>query len=136
MLAKELMRKEPFTIGEDEPVASLIDVLVREHIHGLPVLDRAGMLSGMVTQQDVFFATVTRDEAGAQGRGSAMELKVRDIMTSPAVSAGEETELLALCRMMVRLRIHRMPIVKDGKITGVISSLDVCAALASGALPG
>ncbi len=59
---------------------------------------------------------------------------VRDIMTSPAVSAGEETDVLALCRMMTRLRIHRVPIVSDGRVTGIISSLDVCAALARGLL--
>jgi CBS domain-containing protein len=57
---------------------------------------------------------------------------VRDIMTSPALSAEEDMDVLALCRMMSRLRIHRVPIVREGKITGIISSLDVCDALGRG----
>lgn len=127
MLASQLMRKPVFTIGEQEPVAELIDVLVREHIHGMPVVDAEGRLSGVVTQQDIFFAGVTRGEPGLPP-----DLLVRDIMTSPALSADEDTDVVALCRMMSRLRIHRLPIVRDGKITGIVSSLDICAALGRG----
>jgi len=134
MLARDLMRKEVLTIEAGESVATLMDVLVREHVHGLPVVDEEGRLVGMVTQQDIFFATVTLDR---QGNGSedgepSPELKVRDIMTSPAVSADEDTEVLSLCKMLTRLRIHRVPIVRDGKISGIISSLDICAALERG----
>ena len=134
MLARDLMRREVLTIEAGESVATLMDVLVREHVHGLPVVDEDEKLVGMVTQQDIFFATVTLDR---QGNGSAdgepsPELKVRDIMTSPAVSADEDTEVLSLCKMLTRLRIHRVPIVQDGKISGIISSLDICAALERG----
>ena len=137
MLAKELMRREVFTIRDDRPLSELIDLLVREHIHGCPVVDRNGELVGIVTQQDVFFSAVTRDRAEGSGeskkrRGTPEALEVRDLMTSPAVSADEETEILNLCRMMHRLRIHRVPIVKDGKVTGIISSLDVLGQLADG----
>lgn len=134
MLARELMRTAVVTIGEDEPVTEVIDVLVREHIHGLPVVDAAGRLSGMVTQQDIFFAGVTQLGSHGSGGGAWPKLKVRDIMTSPALSAGEDTDVLDLCRMMSRLRIHRLPIVHEGRITGIVSSLDVCSALGRGEL--
>ena len=135
MLARDIMRKEVFTIRQDQSIGDLVDVLVREHIHGVPVLDRAGVLVGVVTQQDVFFATVTRG-AGAQKKGPDTEgLLVRDLMTSPPVSATEETDVVALCRMMHRLRIHRVPIVSLGRVTGIISSLDVVGALADGTFP-
>ena len=58
-------------------------------------------------------------------------MTVRELMTSPAVSADEETEIISLCRMMRRLGIHRVPIVKDGKVTGIISSLDIVGELAN-----
>lgn len=138
MLAKDLMRSEVITAREDQPVGEIIEVLVREHIHGIPVVDGRGKLVGVVTQQDVFFSSVTLgpdDGAGGRTRARTKDLaalKVRDVMTSPAVEANEETDIRALCRMMHRLRIHRVPIVRDGKVTGIISSLDVCAALADG----
>jgi CBS domain-containing protein len=132
MLAKDLMNRTVVSIREDEPVESLIDLVVREHIHGVPVIDEAGRLVGVVTQQDIFFSTVTTASGTAGPAGQP--LLVRDIMTSPAVAAAEETEVLALCRMMTRLRIHRVPIVRDGNLTGIVSSLDVCAALVRGEL--
>ena len=135
MLAKDLMRRQVFTIGEEEPVADLIDVLVREHIHGVPVLDGEGKLSGVVTQQDIFFAGVMHDPSQEKGKERPWtSVKVKEIMTSPAVAADEETEVVALCRMMCRLRIHRLPIVQEGKVVGIISSLDICAALGRGEL--
>lgn len=132
MLAKDLMRRDVLTVQDHTPVEELIDLLVREHIHGCPVVDGVGKLVGVVTQQDVFFSGATRGEETPK-KGTA--LKVRDLMTSPAVSATEETEVLGLCRMMHRLRIHRVPIVRDGEVTGIVSSLDIVGELASGRDP-
>jgi CBS domain-containing protein len=57
---------------------------------------------------------------------------VREIMTSPAVSATETTEVRVLCELMHRLRIHRVPIVRKDRLVGIVSSLDVCGAIAGG----
>jgi CBS domain-containing protein len=148
MLARDIMRKEVFTVREDEPVDALIEMLVREHIHGAPVINRRYELVGVVTQQDIFFSAVTlrRDAAAAgdpAGEGGQMAsratdpprpLTVSDIMTAPALHATEETDVVSLCRMMHRLRIHRVPIVSGGRVTGIVSSLDICAAVARGDL--
>jgi len=137
MLAKELMRRDVRTIEASASVDQLIDLMVQEHLHGCPVVNSEGVLVGIVTQQDVFFSGVTNrvkaspaDEGATGAHGSG--LVVRDVMTSPAVSAEEETDVLGLCRMMHRLRIHRVPIVKDGKVSGIVSSLDILERLASG----
>ena len=119
MQARDIMQREVFTVRDDQPVGVLIDLLVQEHIHGCPVVDATGDLVGVVTQQDVFFSEVSRRD------GPPANMKVRDLMTSPAVSAEEETEIIGLGRMMQRLRIHRIPIVNDGKVTGIVSSLDL-----------
>ena len=55
-----------------------------------------------------------------------MELPVSTIMTSPAISAEEDTPVTDLCRIMWSLRIHRVPILKKGKVTGLVSSMDLC----------
>lgn len=135
MRAKDLMRRDVFTIREDDSVESLLEVLVGEHLHGAPVIDEDGKLVGVVSQLDVFFGTMTREGGtGSRVPKSLEGLLVKDIMTSPAVSADEETELPALCRMMHKLRIHRVPIVNEGRVTGIVSSLDICAAVADGNL--
>jgi CBS domain-containing protein len=137
MLVRDLMRRDIQTISQDESVTTLMDIIVGQHIHGVPVIDDSGLLVGVVTQQDLVFATMTKE--GADGptlhSGVAEEAKrltVREIMTSPAFSADEDTDVRSLCRMMFKLRIHRVPITEDGKLTGIVSSLDVCGAVARG----
>ena len=134
MRAKDLMHTDALTVREDDTVDNLLDVLVGEHLHGAPVLSATGELVGVVSQQDVFFGTMMRGRGDGNGphRVSPQTLRVRDIMTSPAVSADEQTDVPALCKMMYKLRIHRIPIVGNGKVIGIISSLDVCAAVANG----
>ncbi|HEX9426880.1 MAG TPA: CBS domain-containing protein [Candidatus Polarisedimenticolia bacterium] len=61
-----------------------------------------------------------------------MEIPVSAIMTSPAIWAEEETSVGELCRVMWNLRIHRLPILKDGKVTGLVSSMDLCKAILEG----
>jgi CBS domain-containing protein len=125
------MKRDVFIVREDQSVEELIDLMVQEHIHGCPVVDRDAKLVGVVTQQDVFFSRATQGRARGEAAGTrARQLKVRDVMTSPAVSAEEETEIVSLCRMMHKLRIHRIPIVSDGKVIGIISSLDILGQLA------
>jgi CBS domain-containing protein len=124
--AKDLMRTDVFTVREDDRVDDLLESLLGKHIHGAPVLGADGNLVGMVTQQDVFFSAMTRS---GRGGTAALPARVGSIMTSPAVSASEGTGVVSLCRMMHRLRIHHVPIVNDGKVTGIIGSLDICGAV-------
>jgi CBS domain-containing protein len=136
MLAKDVMQERVFTVREDDLAAEVLDAFVAEHIHGAPVLGDDGELVGFVTQQDLLFASMTKSGADGRGRRGSTKpgVKVRDIMTSPAVSASEDTEISRLCRMMFELRIHRVPITRAGKVTGIVSSLDICGAFARGDL--
>lgn len=133
MQARDLMKTDVLTVIDTDSVTGLLDVFVRKRIHGAPVVDGEGRLVGMVTQQDAFFAAATQSgrPTGA-GTGAPAPLKVADIMTAPAVTASEETDVRSLCRMMAQLGIHRLPIVRDGRVTGIVSSLDICEAVAEG----
>jgi CBS domain-containing protein len=128
------MKRDVLTVREDDRVEDLLDALVGKHIHGAPVVNDEGELVGMVSQLDIHFGTMTRGRMYDVSSASPMAapLRVRDIMTAPAVSVAEQTELIDLCRMMHRLRLHRVPVVRNGKVTGVISSLDICGAIGRG----
>jgi CBS domain-containing protein len=128
------MNREVVTVHEDETVEDLVQLFVGQHIHGAPVVDRHGMLVGMVTQQDIDFGSLTKGEATFEAVEGIVRnrLRVRDIMTAPAVSVDELTDVDALCRLMHKLRIHRLPVVREGQLTGIVSSLDICGAVARG----
>lgn len=134
MRVKDLMKKEVLTVHTDDAVEDLLDALVGKHIHGAPVVDDAGELVGVVSLLDVYFGTMTRLERQGGGPRKKREnaLKVRDIMTSPAVSIGERARIPDLCEMMHKLRLHRVPVVRSKKVIGMVTSLDICAAVARG----
>jgi CBS domain-containing protein len=136
MQAGDLMRKEVLTFRKDDSLEEVLDVLVKEHINGAPVVDDQGQLVGVISQPDIYFGKMTRSDGkdSKSGKDGARPLLARDIMTSPAVTATEDTEIVDLCRMMCKLRIHRLPIVREGKVTGIISTLDICKTVADGRL--
>lgn len=130
MLAKSLMHADVETVREDVPVGDLCDILQAAHVNGLPVLNAEGDLVGIVTEQDVLYGTMGGDDGG----DGVSPLLVRDIMTSPAVCATEDTDVVELCNLMWGMRIHRIPIVCEGHVVGMVSALDLVRAIAEGAL--
>jgi CBS domain-containing protein len=128
MLAKDLMQGTIVTVGEDATIEQLCDLLQAAHVNGLPVLGRDGELVGIVSEEDVLYGTMGLPDGGGT------QTRVRDIMTSPAVCATEETDVEELCRMMWGMRIHHIPIVREGRVTGMVSSLDLARAVVEGAL--
>lgn len=130
MLAKDLMTTQVVTVREDVPVGDLCDILQAAHVNGIPVLNADGELVGIVTQEDVLYGTMGGNHDGERSKG----LLVGDIMTSPAVCATEDTDVVELCRLMWGMRIHRIPIVREGRVTGMVAALDLVRAVAEGAL--
>jgi CBS domain-containing protein len=129
MLAKDLMQGTVVTIGEDATIEQLCDLLQAAHVNGLPVLGADGDLVGIVSEEDVLYGAM-----GLPQEAGAREGRVRDIMTSPAVCATEETDVEEVCRMMWGMRIHHIPIVREGRVIGIVSSLDLARAVADGIL--
>ncbi|HEV8119809.1 MAG TPA: CBS domain-containing protein [Candidatus Polarisedimenticolia bacterium] len=70
--------------------------------------------------------------ADQRAKDDPMRMPVRAIMTSPAISAEETTPLTDLCHVMWSLRIHRVPILRGGKVTGIVSSMDLCRGILNG----
>lgn len=124
------MHSPPITIGQDETVARLCDLLQENHVNGVPVIDESGELVGIVTEEDILYGSMGHDGAApAEGEAPAPTL-VRDIMTSPAVCATEDADVVEICLLMWQMRIHRVPIVKDGRVTGIVAAMDLVRAVA------
>jgi CBS domain-containing protein len=70
--------------------------------------------------------------ADQRAASDPLRMPVSAIMTSPAISAEETTPVTDLCNVMWNLRIHRVPIVSGGRVTGLVSSMDLCRAILSG----
>ena len=74
-------------------------------------------------------AEVLKEEDFVSARMSG--LTVRDVMSKPHFVAGPDTPLRDVARLMVHERIHRLPVVDDDTLVGIVSSLDLVAVLAN-----
>ena len=104
------MIKDVVTLTPDLAVAEAADVLLRYRIHGAPVVDAMGTLMGMVSVIDL---------VGRIGD------TVGDVMTSDPVVASEDTPIEEVARLMLDQMVRRVPIVRAGRVVGIISASDV-----------
>ncbi|HSL97171.1 MAG TPA: CBS domain-containing protein [Candidatus Deferrimicrobiaceae bacterium] len=127
-LVAEYMAVDPIVIRADATLTEAADLMDRHHVHGLPVVDHAGALVGVLSQTDLNRARST-EYLWANWPG----LAVRHLMTAPAITVHRSTPLVVAARKMERHHIHRLVVVDDGDDTipiGVLSMTDLIHALA------
>jgi IMP dehydrogenase len=130
----DLMHPDPIVIRADAPLAEAARLLDRHSISGLPVVDNAGFLVGVLSQTDLLRARAT-EHLWANWPG----LSVRHLMTSPAIHVRASLPTAAAARLMERERVHRLVVVRedDERIPiGVLSVSDIVHAMAGGRADG
>lgn len=128
-------------------VRDVAKMLADYNISGMPVVDAQGRLVGMITEGDL----LRRAEIGTEGKRRAWWLEllastqahaseyvkeharlVRDVMTTDdIVAVSEETPLAEIAELMERRRVKRVPVLKNGKVTGLVSRANLIRVLAS-----
>ncbi len=124
----DVMALEPIVIRADAPLSEAVALLEKHHIHGVPVVDAAGSLVGVLSQTDLLRARST-EFLWANWPG----LAVRHLMTSPALTIHRSTPLADAARKMERHHVHRLVVVADDDETlpiGVVSTTDLVRAMA------
>jgi CBS domain-containing protein len=145
--AASVMTREVITVGPDATVAEVAAVLAKHDISAVPVSDRSGILQGMLSEGDLMRPFGAANEMRrawwlgmlAEGTDLAPEFldylrvdrrRAKDLMIREVVSATERTKLSEIADLMGRHRIKRVPILRDGKLVGVVSRGDIVRALA------
>lgn len=153
LTAKDLMNPDVVSAREDMTVHQLMILLETNHITGVPVLDGSGALVGVVSASDIVIADedledhdppesafhhCAQDAAAesqmpppAEGVG---DLRVGRIMSRRVVTATPDTPVRQLAGTMHRRHIHRVIIVDDRRVAGIVSSLDILRAVGEGLL--
>jgi CBS domain-containing protein len=133
------------TIRPGDDVSQAAKLLVDHDISALPVVDDNGRVVGILSEADL----IRREEIGTEKQRPwwleaitpintlAVEYakshgrKVEEIMTQDVVSVTEETPLVEIATVLERKRIKRVPVLKDGKLVGIVSRTNLVQALAS-----
>jgi CBS domain-containing protein len=107
---KEVMTTNVVTFREDTPVDEIALTLTSKRITGGPVVADDGHVVGIVSETDVF---------------SKKGKVARDIMSQHVITVSEDTGIDEAARLLVGERIRRVPVVKRGKMVGLLSRSDV-----------
>jgi CBS-domain-containing membrane protein len=115
------MTRRVITIRDTTPIVDAVRRLDRHRLHGLPVVDRAGWLVGVISQTDILRADLL------DGRWSQWpEFEAKHLMTSPAITVASEDELATAVNLMKRHGVHRLVIVDEANHpVGVVSASDL-----------
>ena len=143
MQAKEIMTSPVFTVTPDTPVAQIARLLREQHISGVPVLNEAGQVVGIVTEIDLikrharvhfpvylpFLDSLTFLESPRRYQDDVRRVlgtTARDIMTQPVHTATPETDVQEIATLMVDERANPIPVVdENGQLVGIVSHTDI-----------
>jgi acetoin utilization protein AcuB len=143
MLVKDAMTEDPFTIDPEAPLGMALDVMRAKDLRHLPVVDRTGLLIGIIADRDLTraaLAPAVAEDASPSGPlrpGQPLEdLRVKDLMSSDVLTTHPEEPLAHAARVMFERRVGSLPVILDGRLLGMLTEGDVARALARGRIGG
>ncbi|MEI9981750.1 MAG: CBS domain-containing protein [Aliidongia sp.] len=146
MNARDIMTTDVISVTPEMPIHEIAKRLLKEGVSAVPVVDDGGVPIGMVSEGDL----IGRDETEREARrdwwlallaeGEALhpdflaslhthDQTARDVMSSPVVTVGEETDIIEIARLLAAHRVKRVPVMHDGRIVGIVSRADLLRAL-------
>jgi CBS domain-containing protein len=128
MRVAELMRTDVRAIAPDATITEAVEMLADAHVSGLPVVDHHGRFVGVLTSTDILQAEAEAGDAAA--REELFDGLVEELMTRTPRTVSEDTDAREAAQQMLYLDIHRLFVVRDGRVVGVVSQSDLVRAMA------
>ena len=151
---RDIMQTDVQTIGPRHSLAKLQKVLIAEDVGGLPVVE-SGQLLGIASRSDIVQRLqservqamrkiglppeihLTSEDASDLGDaiGESLEkVRVEQIMKRDIVSVAPEATIQQAAELLTKQHIHRLPVVENGHLIGLVSSHDIIGLIANGTL--
>ncbi len=147
LTAKDIMTKDVVTVKNDTSIEELSTLLVSNEISGAPVVDDAGAIVGIVTENDLinrnkrlhiptvisFLDAAIYLESSKKFAEDVKRLtatKVGDICAKKVVTITEDTTLMDIATIMSEKKVHLLPVIASGKVVGIVGKRDVVKAVA------
>lgn len=144
---KDIMTQAVITVSPDATLKEIAGLLSKNSVSSVPVCDEAGQVVGIISERDLlrpFGKTIAQRRdwwISALAQGSDLEPQFEKLigvnehhasllMTKPVKTTDEETELGELAELMSENDIKRLPVLRDGRLVGIVSRADVVRAIA------
>jgi CBS domain-containing protein len=152
MRAMDVMTTNVITVAPDTSVQEVARILSERSISGVPVVDADNRLVGILSEGDLlhrvetgterrpvrtkrrrswWLDTIGSDEELARDYVKSHGRTAKDVMTPDVVSVSDTTELAEIATLLETKSIKRVPVVKDGKLVGIVSRANLVRALAA-----
>ena len=147
MQAADVMTREVISITPDTEVREIVELMLRNRVSAVPVTDATGKVLGMVSEGDLMRRAENRTDrrdswwlkelfAPSETPDSYIRThgkRAQDIMTPSPVTIGEDTPLYQIAQVLEEKGIKRVPVVRDGKLVGLVSRANLLQGFSSGA---
>jgi CBS domain-containing protein len=145
MRAHQIMTRRVFTVAPENSIVEAANIMLRQHVSGLPVVDATGQLVGIVSEGDfVRRSEIATDRKRSRilqfilGPGRAATdfvhehgRKVAEIMTPDPHTVSEDASLEEIVALMEREHVKRLPVTQGDRVVGIVSRANLLQAVAS-----
>lgn len=144
MKAADVMARDLVTVTADADITQVIKLLLDHDISAVPVVDDDRRVIGIVSEVDLlrregaeqkhrpwWVEAITPAAKLADEFAKSHAKKVEELMTTEVISADENASLSEIAGLLERYRIKRVPILKDGRLVGIVSRSNLLQGLAS-----
>ncbi len=118
MLAKDVMKTEVVTVSSSAPITEAALSMREEDIGALVAVDDEGRPVGIITDRDIVVSVVANSK-------NPVEILVEEIMTKKLIVVQEDTSILEILKILAKNSIRRVPVMKKGKLVGIVSVDDL-----------
>lgn len=139
MEARDIMTKNVIKVHPSTAIIEVIDLLVEHAISGVPVVDEQSHVVGVITEHDLIFkdklpispflvyhyGEYDLKEVPEEQKKALCDISARDVMTIEPICVEENTPVKDIVGLMVDKKVKRVPVLKDGKLAGIIARRDV-----------
>lgn len=145
----DVMTRTVLTVTPETQVREVAQLLYSKHISGVPVVDADGTVVGIVSESDLmghvaaigdaeprrrsWLTVLLGGEGDADRYSKAHGRTAADVMTRTIHTTTEDATLAAAVKQMERHRLKRLPVLRDGRLVGIVSRRDMLRVLATSA---
>jgi CBS-domain-containing membrane protein len=128
--ARDLMSRDLITLRVDETMTQAAHRLREADITGAPVVNEQGRLVGILSATDIMTYEQQHGTVGGGPTKPAAAVKVEEYMSPRVDSVADDALLVSIARQMCDGHYHRLVVVdRDQRVSGIISTMDILAAL-------
>lgn len=116
------MTRQVVTSRLETPLAKIVETIHELKVGSVVILDEEGVPAGIITAKSII-------DALHQSGGRALDRSAKEVMSAPLITLGPDDVLLLAAEIMLEKKVKRLPVVKNGKLHGLISYRDITRAL-------